>query len=133
MKQILDTYGDKVRVIFRDNPLPMHNRAQPAAEAAACAHEQGKFWEFHDKLFAAQQNLTDEDFKKHATDLALNLDAFNACYSAGKYRAEIQAEMKEGGTMGVTGTPAFFINGRFLSGAQPFDAFKTIIDDELSK
>jgi protein-disulfide isomerase len=133
MKQIADAYGDKVRFVFRDNPLPMHNRAMPASEAAACAHEQSKFWEFHDKLFAAQQNLQDADFTKHATDLGLNLEQFNSCYSSGKYRAELQATLKEGGALGVTGTPAFFINGRFLSGAQPFDAFKTIIDDELSK
>jgi len=111
----------------------MHNRAQPAAEASQCANEQGKFWEFSEKLFAAQQNLQDADFTKHATDLGLNLEAFNACYSSGKYRAEIQGGMKDNQNAGVSGTPAFLINGRFLSGAQPFDAFKTIIDDELSK
>lgn len=111
----------------------MHNRAQPAAEAAQCAHEQGKFWEFQEKLFAAQQNLNDDDFKKHATDLGLNLEAFNSCYSSGKFRAEIQGGMQANAAAGVSGTPAFLINGRFLSGAQPFESFKAIIDDELSK
>lgn len=111
----------------------MHSRAKPAAEAAQCAHEQGKFWEYHDKIFANQQALTDEEFKKHATDLGLNLEAFDACYSSGKFRADIDRDMAEGSKVGVQGTPAFFVNGRFLSGAQPFEAFKAMIDDELSR
>ena len=111
----------------------MHNRAKPAAEAAQCAHEQGKFWEYHDKIFANQQALSDDDFKKYATELGLNLDNFNACYSAGKYRADIDKDIAEGSKVGVSGTPAFFVNGRFLSGAQPFEAFKAMIDDELKK
>ena len=113
--------------------MSMHKQAQPAAEAAQCAHEQGKFWEFHDKLFANQKGLTDDDFKKHATDLALNMDAFNACYSGGKFRADVQKDFADGQSVGVTGTPAFFINGRFLSGAQPFEAFQAIIDEELKR
>ena len=111
----------------------MHARAQPAAEAAQCAREQGKFWEYHDKIFQNQQALSDQDFTKHATDLGLNLETFNACFSSGKYRADVQKDASEGQLAGVTGTPAFFVNGRFLSGAQPFEAFKTIIDDELKK
>lgn len=110
----------------------MHARAQPAAEAAQCANEQGKFWEFHDKLFASQQALSDDDFKKHATDLGLNVEAFNACFSSGKFRADVQKDASDGQKIGVTGTPAFFINGRFLSGAQPFEAFKAIIDEEMN-
>lgn len=133
MTQVAEAYKDKVRIVFRDNPLPMHNRAVQAAEAAQCANEQGKFWEFHDKLFGNQQGMSDDDFKKHATDLGLNVDAFTACYTSGKFKADVQNDMKEGGQAGVTGTPAFFVNGRFVNGAQPFEAFKTIIDDELSK
>ena len=111
----------------------MHNRAKPAAEAAQCAHEQGKFWEFHDKVFANQQAISDDDFKKYATELGLNMETFNACYSAGKYRADIEKDSAEGTKAGASGTPAFFVNGRFLSGAQPFEAFKAMIDDELSR
>lgn len=133
IKQIEEAYGDKVRIVFRDFTLPMHARAIPAAEAANCANEQGKFWEYHDKLFANQQALSDEDFKKHATELGLDVAAFEACYSSGKYREDVQKDAAEGAKLGVTGTPAFFINGRFLSGAQPFEAFKAIIDDEISR
>ena len=111
----------------------MHKRAKPAAEASDCANEQGKFWEYHDKLFANQQKLEDEDLKKAAEELGLNMETFNACYSSGKFRADVDKDMAEGTAAGVTGTPAFFVNGRFLSGAQPFDAFKAIIDDELAK
>jgi len=119
LQQIEQTYGDKVRVVFRQFPLGMHQRAQPAAEASECANEQGKFWEYHDKLFANQQKLSDDDFKTYAAELGLNVDAFTACYSSGKHRAAVQKDMAEGQKAGVSGTPAFFINGRFLSGAQP--------------
>ncbi len=111
----------------------MHNRAKPAAEAAHCASEQGKFWEYHDKLFANQQAMADEDLKKYATELGLDVEKFNACLSSGKFRADIDKDMAEGSKAGVSGTPAFFVNGRFLSGAQPFENFKAIIDDELSR
>jgi len=111
----------------------MHKRANPAAEAAQCANEQGKFWEYHDKLFANQRALEDDDFVKYATEIGLDVDAFKACYTSGKFKGEVAKEAREGSQLGVTGTPAFFVNGRFLSGAQPFDAFKNIIDDELSK
>ena len=111
----------------------MHNRAKPAAEAAQCANEQGKFWEYHDKVFANQQALTDDDLKKYATDLGLNVETFNTCYSSGKYRADVDKDFSEGQKIGVTGTPAFFVNGRFLSGAQPFEAFKAMIDEELKR
>jgi len=111
----------------------MHQRANPAAEAAECANEQGKFWEYHDKLFGNQQKLTDEDFNKYAEEIGLNVDQFKACYTTGKYKAAIQQMVANGSKAGVTGTPAFFINGRFLSGAQPFDSFKTMIDEELAR
>lgn len=111
----------------------MHKRAKPAAEAAQCANEQGKFWEYHNKIFANQQAISDDDFKKYATDIGLNVEAFTACYTAGKYRGDVEKDAAEGSKVGVTGTPTFFINGRFLSGAQPFEAFKAIIDAELNK
>jgi len=111
----------------------MHQRAKPAAEAAQCANDQGKFWEFHDKLMANQQALTDDDFKKHATDLALDMEKFNECYTTGKFKEDVQKDAMEGAAVGVTGTPAFFINGRFLSGAQPCEAFKAIIDEEIKR
>lgn len=111
----------------------MHARAKPAAEAAQCAHEQGKFWEYHDKLFANQSKLADADLKAVAVELGLNAETFNACYDSGKFRQQVADAAAQAATIGITGTPAFMINGRFLSGAQPFEAFKTIIDDELSR
>jgi len=111
----------------------MHNRAAASAEAAQCANEQGKFWDYHDKLFANMQARTDEDFTKFATEVGLNVEQFTACYTTGKFKADVQTDTKEGAAAGVTGTPAFLINGRFLSGAQPFEAFKAIIEDELKR
>lgn len=111
----------------------MHNRANPAAEASECANEQGKFWEYHDQLFSHQQNLTDEDFNKYAADVGLDVEKFKQCYTSGKTKADIAKDMAEGQKAGVSGTPAFFVNGRFISGAQPFENFKSIIDDELAR
>jgi len=132
-KQIHEVYGDKVRIVFREFPLGMHQRATPAAEAAECANEQGKFWEYHDKLFGNQQKLADEDFMKYAEELGLNVDQFKTCFSSGKFKADVQKDMAEGSKAGVTGTPAFFVNGRFISGAQPLETFKNMIDEELAR
>lgn len=100
--------------------------------AAQCAHEQNKFWEYHDLIMANQKALSDEDLKKYATQVGLDMDAFTACLASGKPAADVQTDFSQGQKSGVSGTPAFFINGRFLSGAQPFEQFKAIIDEELS-
>jgi protein-disulfide isomerase len=132
LKQVEDKYGDKVRVVFRNFPLlQIHPNAAKAAEAASCAADQGKFWEMHDKLFANQQKLAVEDLKVHATDLGLKADVFNQCLDSGQKEAEWKKDMNEGTSYGLTGTPAFFINGRLISGAQPLEAFTAIIDEEL--
>lgn len=131
VKQVLDTYGDKVRLVFRDYPLPFHNNAAMASQAGQCAHDQGKFWEYHDKLFANQKALEVDSLKKYAAELGLDADKFNACLDSGSQKAKVDADVERGTASGVRGTPAFFINGRFLSGAQPFAAFQAIIDEEL--
>ena len=131
MASVREAYGDKVRIVFRDYPLAFHQQAQPAAEAAQCAHEQGKFWEYHDKLFANQQALGADDLKKYAADLELDGERFTECFDSGRFRQDVQDDFQYGQSVGVSGTPAFFINGRFISGAQPFDKFKEIIDEEL--
>jgi protein-disulfide isomerase len=134
LKQVEDKYGDKLRIVYRDFPLvQIHNNAAKAAEAGECAHEQGKFWEMHDRLFADQSKLQIEALKKTATDIGLDAEKFNQCLDSSKYGAEVQKDVDEGARYGVTGTPAFFINGRLLSGAQPIEAFTELIDEELAR
>jgi protein-disulfide isomerase len=132
IEQVLKTYGDRIHFVYRHYPLPNHPNAQPAAEASECAAEQGKFWAYHDKLFANPSRLSLADLKQHAADLGLDGPTFDACVDTRKYKAQVEADAKAGQEAGVNGTPAFFINGRILSGAQPFEAFKRIIDDELA-
>jgi protein-disulfide isomerase len=131
LKQITEKYGDQVQILFRDFPLPFHNRAQAAAEAAQCAHEQGKFWEYHDLLFSKQNALEAEQLKQYAAELGLDATRFGACLDQGSFAQAVKDDHSQGGKLGVSGTPAFFINGRFLSGAQPYEAFARIIDEEL--
>jgi len=119
--------------VFRDFPLPMHGQAHQAAEAAQCANSQGKFWQYHDKLFENQRALQPDNLKQYAQELGLDGDKFATCLDSGEFRAEVDEDQKAGQRLGVTGTPAFFINGRFLNGAQPFEAFQTIIEDELDR
>jgi protein-disulfide isomerase len=132
VNQVLNTYGDRIHFVYRHYPLVIHPRARPAAEAAQCAAEQDKFWQFHDKLFGDQSRLTDDDFKNDAAQLGLDTAQFNGCVDSHKYTAEIDTDIQAGNEAGVSGTPAFYINGRMLSGAQPFEAFKRIIDEELT-
>lgn len=133
VEQVLKTYGDKVRFVYRHYPLPNHPNARPAAEAAACAEAQGKFWEYHDRLFANPTKLADADLKAHAAALGLDAQKFNTCFDNRQQKPGIDKDLADGEAVGVTGTPAFFINGRALEGAQPFDAFKRVIDEELAR
>lgn len=133
LKQILAEYGDKVSVEYKHFPLNFHPMAQPAAEASECASAQGKFWEYHDKIFENQQALSQPSLTQWAQELGLNMTKFNACVQAGTYRAKVQAQAAEGSKLGVEGTPATFVNGQLVSGALPFEAFKQIIDAELAK
>jgi protein-disulfide isomerase len=132
LKQVLSTYGDRIHFVYRNYPLPSHPNARPAAEAAQCAAEQGQFWAYHDRLFADPNKLSDNDLKASAAALGMDAARFNACFDSHKYRARVEADTQAGNDAGVNGTPAFFINGRMLSGAQPFDEFKRVIDEELA-
>jgi hypothetical protein len=115
------------------NPLPFHNNAMPAAEAAMAAHAQGKFWQMYDKLFENQQNLSRETFEQIAQEIGLNMARFRADLDNHTHKAAIEASQQQAAQLGARGTPAFFINGRKLRGAQPFEGFKTVIDQELTK
>ena len=110
----------------------MHGDAKKAAEAANCAGDQDQFWAYHDKLFENQRALKVPDLKQYAAALELDTASFDQCLDSGKYAASVQADMDDAGKLGVTGTPAFFINGRFLNGAQPFEKFAEIIEEELA-
>lgn len=133
LDEVKKKYGDKVRIVFRQYPLNFHQHAQKAAEASLCAHEQGKFWELHDAMFQNQQALAVEQLKAKAVELGMNAEQFNSCLDGGKYAAQVKADFDEGAKAGVNGTPAMFINGRFLSGAQPLNEITKVIDDELAR
>ena len=134
LDQVAESYGDKVRIVFRQFPLDqLHPDARKAAEASLCAHEQDSFWAMHDTLFREQKALGVEQLKQKAARLELDTEAFNGCLDSGRYAEQVQTDVDEGREAGVSGTPAFFINGRFLSGAQPYDKIAQIIDDELSR
>jgi protein-disulfide isomerase len=132
VNQVMTTYGDRVRLVYRDFPLEMHQHARLASEAANCANAQGKFWEYHAKLFDNQTALGEDQLKTYAGDLGLDKAKFDSCLKEKPFKAAIDKDMADGAKVGVNGTPAFFINGRMLSGAQPFDKFKEVIDDELA-
>ncbi len=133
LKQVYERYGDKIRVLYREYPLPMHPQAPKAAEAGECANEQGKFWEMHDRMFADQAKLQPDDLKASAAAIGLDAAKFNECLDSGRNGAIVKRDMAEGERFGVNGTPAFFINGRPLTGAMPFDNFVKVIDEELTR
>ena len=132
LKQIRDEYKGKVKIAWKNQPLSFHPNAMPAAEAAMAAHEQGKFWEMHDKLFEKQQSLSTEVYDQIAREIGLDLDKFHASIEAHRNQAAIQADMAAGSAIGASGTPTFFINGHKLVGAMPFESFKQVIDAELA-
>lgn len=136
--KIWTDYGDKIRYIFHDYPLEFHQHAQKVAEAARCAGDQGKYWEYHDKLFAEREKWVDqqdatETLVSFAASLGLNKGSFRECLTSGKFTQVVKDDLALGQKVGVSGTPSFFINGKKLVGAQPYEAFKAIIEEELKK
>ncbi len=132
-KKIMDTYGDKVRIVFKHNPLPFHKQAGPASKGALCAKDQGKFWEMHGKLFENQRKLDDASIKSYAEGLKLDMAKWNECFASKKYDAQIDRDQELAGKVTARGTPNTFVNGRKLTGAKPFAEFKTVIDEEIKK
>lgn len=136
LKKVTETYADKVRLVWKHEPLPFHPRAEPAAElsleARAQKGEKG-FWDAHHKLFEIQPKLEDADLEKAAADLGLSVDKVKAAIKDKKYKKEIDADAELGDDVQASGTPHFFINGRRLVGAQPFEKFQKMIDEELKK
>ena len=119
--------------MVRDFPLTsIHPYAQKAAEASECADDQGKFWEYHDLVFANQSAIDVDSLKGYAGQLGLDTGTFDECLDEGKQSSEVEKDLEDGQASGVTGTPAFFINGQLVSGAQPFTVFQQIIDQLLA-
>lgn len=134
LKQIEARYDGRVRFVWKHLPLVgIHTYAMGAAIAAEAARNQGKFWEYHDQLFANQERLTPDDLRNYAKELGLDLARFDKDREDPDLKAKVQADMAEATSLGVRSTPTFFINGRLVSGAMPFETFATIIDNELAK
>lgn len=135
---VLKQYGDKVRFYYKNYPLPFHPYAKPAAIAAECAKQQKAeaFWKLYKSFFENQGQISKDNVKEKATeylaDTGIDMNAWNDCFDNQKSAAAVDAEMQEGTSVGVRGTPGFIINGRLVSGAQPFESFKNVIDDELA-
>ena len=132
--QLESQYGDKVKLVFRDYPIDnLYPAGRKAHEAARCAYEPGKFWAYHDLLFANAPKASPEQLKTYAQEVGLDVAAFEQCVNSGTYQAAVQSDVEEGTRVGVTGTPAFFINGRLVSGAQPLESFVRVIEEELAR
>lgn len=136
LKQVLEHYGKDVRIVWWNNPLPFHKEAGPAATVALEAYAQGgndKFWAMHDKIFANQSQINRENLEAWAKELGLDMAKVKQALDTNKYDEVIKSQQQKAAQVGARGTPAFFINGRFVSGAQPFDSFKSVIDEELAR
>lgn len=133
LAKVRETYGDRVKIVFKDYPLSNHPQAPKAAEAARCAGEQKKYWEMHDAMFANQRALEVPALKQTARAIGLEGSAFDQCLDSGKWAATVRAGFELGDSMGVNSTPTLYVNGRALIGAMPFENFKAMIDEELSR
>jgi protein-disulfide isomerase len=132
-QQLLARYGDRVKIVWLDDPIDqLHPQSRQAHEAARCAGGQGKFWAYHDVLYAGPPRMG-EGLDAAAREVGLDTRTFDACIATGKYRAAVQRDVEQAQRLSVSGTPTFFINGRPLFGAQAFDAFAQVIDDELAR
>ena len=132
MDALLERYPDEIRFVYKDFPLPNHPNAFKAAEAGHCAHDQGQFWPFHDKLFATPDALDVESLKAYADELGLDADAFAACLEDDRHAESVNDEMDAGRRLGASSTPTLFINGRPVFGALPLDFFDEMVREELA-
>ena len=132
VEELLAKYEGKIRFVHRDYPLDFHKGALPAARAARCAGEQGRFWDFHRNLLARLTDFSTEDLTGRAGEMSLDMSEFEACFDSERYTKEIKASFAAGRAIGVTATPTFFINGRRLEGAKPLEEFQELIEEELA-
>jgi protein-disulfide isomerase len=132
LREVLDAYPTQVRLVYRHFPLERHPEAKLAAEAAECAAQQGKFWEYHDQVWANASQLNRDQLRAIAEEIRLDVQVFATCLEAGKPQTRLAEDVADGREAGVRGTPTFFINGRMVEGAPPFATFKRIIDQQLA-
>jgi protein-disulfide isomerase len=124
---VMREFPGRIRLVFKDFPLDFHPGARPAAEAARCAGLAGRFWEYHDLLFVAQPAFARADLLRYADRIGIERAAFAECLDSGRFREDLERDMSEGRSLGVTGTPTFFINGRRLVGSQPVEVFREAV------
>ena len=133
VKQVLEQYGDQVRFVYKHYPLEsIHPLARGASEAASCAEDQGRFWEYHELIFTSANGLEPPALDGYAKELELDLDVFHACMAEGRQTARVSRDLADGNRAGVKSTPTFFVNGIQIKGAQPFSEFQRIIESELA-
>lgn len=132
MDRLLKEYKDDLRVVFRHFPLGFHDKAHLISQASMAAHAEGKFWEFHDKIFANQDNIGRSDLERYAKELGLNVSKFKKALDTGKYKAYVDKDLAMGSGAGIDGTPTMVINGRLIVGAEPYDTVKLELEAALS-
>jgi protein-disulfide isomerase len=131
--ELMKRYDGRIRHVFKNLPLPMHQQASLAGAAALCAQDQERFWDYHKWLFANQRTMDRESMIAAAGELGMDAEVFTACIDDGTHAAKVRADMAEAQSFGITGTPGFLINGRVVTGAQPIEEFEAIIEDELRR
>jgi len=132
IKKLHDEFGDKISMVFKDLPLPMHEHAEKAAEAARCAGTQGKYWEYHDLLFSSGE-LSVSDLKEHARKLNLDGARFDKCLDSGEQEVAVKRDFSEAQQLGLTGTPSFFLNGEFFTGALDYPTLRSMVEKQLAR
>jgi len=130
---VFKEYGGRVRLIFKDLPLPKHEFARAAHEAARCAGSLGRYWAYHDVLYANQPKFEHDDLVRYATDIGLPREKFTACLDSHRFAAAVEADAEQARALGIRGTPTFVINGRLVVGALPIEEFRKLIDEALKE
>lgn len=130
---MLATFGNQVRLVWKDYPLSVHADARRAAQAARCALDQNKFWEYHDKLFDNQDKLSVASLKRYGAQLRMDARAFDACVDSNRYKDLVEADIQKGNRYGVSSTPTIFINGRIVIGGAPYEVYEQIIREEIAR
>ena len=129
----MEEYDGRIRLVFKDRPLAMHTLARPAHEAARCAGAAGKYWAYHDKLFAAQPRFRRGDLLAYASEIGLDADPFARCLDERRFKADVERDVEEAQALGINSTPTFLINGQRVIGATSLEEFRAVIDKALQE